>query len=94
MYEATPTPTSMTRQVTPNTLFGGVDALIESSDWWLRDQASLAMGFDNWMGVPNGSSDMNNNGTSQNIVGGVGNGFYMSGGNGKRGAEFDDEWYG
>lgn len=36
-------------QLGPTTIFDGVDALVESQDWWLRDQASLAMGFDNWM---------------------------------------------
>lgn len=30
------------------TEFGGVEELIQSQDWWLRDQANLAMGFDNW----------------------------------------------
>lgn len=30
-------------------LFGGVDSLMEESqDWWFKDQAQLAMGFDNW----------------------------------------------
>ena len=30
-------------------LFGGVDSLLEESqDWWLKDQAQLAVGFDNW----------------------------------------------
>ncbi len=29
--------------------FGGVDSLMEESqDWWFKDQAQLAMGFDNW----------------------------------------------
>ena len=32
----------------PSTTFGGVDALVESQNWWLKDQASLAVGFDNW----------------------------------------------
>jgi len=84
---------AMTRQVSPNTLFGGVDALVDSQDWWLRDQASLAVGFDNWMS--NGSGDMsgagnvamNSNGVSngngngtQDILdpmAGVGSSFYM-----------------
>jgi len=92
----------MTRQVSPNTLFGGVDALVESQDWWLRDQASLAVGFDNWMS--NGSSDMSGNGNpglnnsingvATNIpdaidpMAGVGSGFYMPS-NSNRGPESD-----
>lgn len=57
------------RQVSPNTLFGGVDALVESQDWWLRDQASLAMGFDNWMGVGNGPGDMSGRSSVANLSG-------------------------
>jgi hypothetical protein len=57
MSDATSASTSMTRQVSPSTIFGGVDALVESQDWWLRDQASLAVGFDNWMGGGN-NADM------------------------------------
>ncbi|RDL30708.1 putative pathway-specific regulatory protein nit-4 [Venustampulla echinocandica] len=52
-------PAAMARQVTTNTMFGGVEALVESQDWWLRDQASLVIGFDNWMG-PGGSDGMGN----------------------------------
>ncbi|RDW80481.1 putative pathway-specific regulatory protein nit-4 [Coleophoma crateriformis] len=50
---------TLTRHVSPSNMFGGVDALVESQDWWLRDQASLAMGFDNWMG-----GDQNGSNTS------------------------------
>ena len=39
---------SEARQVSPTTLFGGQGAMAEGQDWWLRDQASLAVGFDNW----------------------------------------------
>lgn len=39
---------SQARQVSPTTLFGGPVAMAEGQDWWLRDQASLAVGFDNW----------------------------------------------
>ncbi|OBT90556.1 hypothetical protein VE02_01001 [Pseudogymnoascus sp. 03VT05] len=39
---------SQGRQVSPTTLFGGPGAVAEGQDWWLRDQASLAVGFDNW----------------------------------------------
>lgn len=42
--------TSGNRQVSPSTLFGGVEQLVQSQDWWLRDQANLAVGFENWMG--------------------------------------------
>src|SRR5271156_4451675 len=31
-------------------LFGGVESLVEESqDWWLKDQSTLALGFDNWI---------------------------------------------
>lgn len=34
-------------------LFGGVDSLIgsteDSQDWWLKDQSSIAHGFENWV---------------------------------------------
>jgi len=88
-----------TRQVSPNTMFGGVDALVESQDWWLRDQASLAIGFDNWMG--NGVGDLGDGMNNMNGVGGmtndsmagVGNGFYMPPANGRGNDGFaDDDW--
>ncbi|KUJ16215.1 uncharacterized protein LY89DRAFT_646684 [Mollisia scopiformis] len=95
-----------TRQVSPNTLFGGVDALVESQDWWLRDQASLAIGFDNWMS--NGTSDLSGGGNTglnnsingsgtQDIVdpmAGVGSGFYMppNGNLDNASDPFDDDW--
>ncbi|ESZ97715.1 fungal specific transcription factor domain-containing protein [Sclerotinia borealis F-4128] len=41
---------SVNRQVSPSTLFGGVEQLVQSQDWWLRDQANLVMGFGNWIG--------------------------------------------
>ena len=80
---------STARQVSPSTLFGGVDALVESQDWWLRDQASLAIDFDNWMGVGNNgamngvlpeSSEFNINKSSADIMRQIGGGFYMSNG--------------
>lgn len=67
-------------------MFGGVDALVESQDWWLRDQASLAVGFDNWMGGGNGdlnngaaTSGINMSGTTADLdaMAGMGSGFYM-----------------
>jgi hypothetical protein len=91
---------SMTRQVSPNTMFGGVDALVESQDWWLRDQASLAIGFDNWMGNP--AAEMNNGANTTNSISdggmvdpmaGVGAGFYMPQSNGQGNEGFgDDDW--
>jgi hypothetical protein len=91
---------SMTRQVSPNTIFGGVDALVESQDWWLRDQASLAVGFDNWMGNPVGEmNDAGNatnrvlNGGTMDPMAGVGTGFYMPSSNGRGNEGFgNDDW--
>ena len=101
MSEATSTSNSMTRQVSPNTMFGGVDALVESQDWWLRDQASLAIGFDNWMG--GNAADINNGGsrgidgstiTDTDLINGMATEFYMppnnGGDNGYRGV--DNDW--
>lgn len=56
MSESTPTSLSYQQSASamtssapsPSTMFGGIDALVESQNWWLRDQASLAVGFDNW----------------------------------------------
>ncbi|CAG8961644.1 hypothetical protein HYFRA_00006181 [Hymenoscyphus fraxineus] len=75
----------MPRQVSPSTLFGGVEALVESQDWWLRDQASLVLGFDNWMGVnPDG---MNAPSPA------AGSGFFMGGGNNQGTEGFgDSDW--
>lgn len=46
--------TPTTRNMSPVNLFGQVEALnaadITSQDWWLRDQAQIAVGFDNWGG--------------------------------------------
>jgi hypothetical protein len=80
---------SMTRQVSPNTMFGGVDALVESQDWWLRDQASLVVGFDNWMSAGNG------NGTFAGLdpMTGIGTGFYRRPNGNSGGDGFgDDDW--
>jgi hypothetical protein len=56
-------------------MFGGVDALVESQNWWLRDQASLAVGFENWVGIE---------GTGEgNGISGASDAFYLPGtGNG------------
>jgi hypothetical protein len=89
--------TTSTRQVSPSTIFGGVDALVESQDWWLRDQASLATGFDNWMsGDPNCAGPaMNGNVNVGDIdpMSGMGSGFYMPP-NGSRGSDgkLEDDW--
>jgi hypothetical protein len=91
---------SMTRQVSPNTMFGGVDALVESQDWWLRDQASLAIGFDNWMGNPAGETNDGSNATNRVMDGAgidpmarVGTGFYMPPSTGRGSDGFgDDDW--
>ncbi|KAE8447672.1 Nitrogen assimilation transcription factor nit-4 [Mollisiaceae sp. DMI_Dod_QoI] len=97
---------SMTRQVSPNTMFGGVDALVESQDWWLRDQASLAIGFENWMSPGSGdlsgaALDGNGNGVTsvngtQDIVdpmAGIGTGFYMPSRSNDSEPFGDDDWY-
>ena len=36
-------------QTSPTMLFGGEQSNIESQDWWLQDQHTLASGFGNWM---------------------------------------------
>jgi len=89
-----------TRQVSPNTIFGGVDALAESQDWWLRDQASLAIGFDNWMANSVGEMGDSGNGMSAGLpvgeldpMAGAGAGFYMPPSNGRGNDGFgDDDW--
>ena len=92
-----------TRQVSPSTLFGGVDALVESQDWWLRDQASLVLGFDNWVnpGVEmingNGTGNGTGSGTANETGGnasspdlGLGSDFYMP----SLGQQGKDDWNG
>jgi hypothetical protein len=58
----------------PNTIFGGIDALVESQNWWLRDQAALAVGFENWgsgsMGSLDGADGNGGNGTGGANMGG------------------------
>lgn len=41
------------RRISPSTLFGGVEMLVESQDMWLREQANLPVAFDNWMDMAN-----------------------------------------
>lgn len=44
-------------QASPSSLFGGVDTLLDSRDWWLKDQSAL---FDNWPKQESGSMFMGN----------------------------------
>lgn len=85
------TPVS-TRQVSPSTLFGGVEALVESQDWWLRDQANLAIGFDNW--DLTGTNMMNGSANDLDLLNGMVPELYMSAPT--RGSDFleDDSWTG
>ena len=46
--------TTLSRRISHSTLFGGVEMLVESQDLWLRDQANLPVGFDNWMTATSG----------------------------------------
>ncbi|KAB8297819.1 hypothetical protein EYC80_001617 [Monilinia laxa] len=59
------------RQVSPSTIFGGVEQLVQSQDWWLRDQASMAAGFENWMGGVGHSHNL-----SGDLGGGTENSYY------------------
>jgi len=44
-------------QMSPSTLFGGVDSLVQDHEgWWVKDQFVLEHGFGNWNGL---DSDMN-----------------------------------
>lgn len=73
----------LTRQTSPSALFGGVDSLVESQDWWLRDQASLAIGFENWGDVDNGEAAWQGLGNAgAGAGGGVGNPGFS-----------DEDWY-
>jgi hypothetical protein len=72
----------------PSMMFGGVDALVESQNWWLKDQASLAVGFDNWGSIE---------GVDGTGMAGIGsnNFFILSSGSGNLNATGfgEDEWY-
>jgi hypothetical protein len=70
------TSTMLSGQVSPSTIFGSADALVESQDWWLRDQASMALGFDNWEITGMNGMNGNGNGTSSSSISGIG--FYIS----------------
>jgi hypothetical protein len=97
--------TETARQVSPNTMFGGVDALVESQDWWLRDQASLAVGFENWMSVTNGDLSNSANGLngvvrhgsnpgldSVDPLTGAGTAFYVQQNGNSLSDTYDDDW--
>jgi hypothetical protein len=102
-------PSSLTRQVSPSVMFGGVESLVESQDWWLRDQASLAVGFDNWGSLDNSDASIgqssllqsrrvngnsNGNGNSHGNGNGNGGGFFMNGNeNSMNNGYGEDEWY-
>ena len=45
-------------QTSPTMLFGGEQSNIESQDWWLQDQHTLASGFENWNGITFNSEDL------------------------------------
>lgn len=98
---ATSAPGATARQVSPSTMFGGVDALVESQDWWLRDQAMLAVDFNNWDGDlshsasspgSNNNAAMNNNGNGMMNMND--NFMFGNGGNiGGMGSLGEDDWY-
>lgn len=46
----TSTSTTLTGKTSQSTMFGGVDALVENQDWWLRDQVDFAADFGSWHG--------------------------------------------
>jgi hypothetical protein len=107
LVESRTASTTMTRPVSPNTILGGVDTMVESQDWWLRDQANLAVGFDNWMGTENamdvnpagaagvggGNNNSRLNGASD-LMTGMGTQFYMppTGNTGSNGGALDGDW--
>lgn len=90
---ASETSSNMGRQVSPN-LFGGVEALVESQDWWLRDQANL---YGNWMNFGTSAQDASgpsptagpNAGSNAGMNGAGGSGYYP-GLNGSNGV--NDDW--
>jgi hypothetical protein len=46
-----------TQRMSPNTLFGGVEMLVNSQNTWLRDHANLPLSFDNWMSMHNANQN-------------------------------------
>ena len=48
-------------QISPSTLFGGVETLVQDNEgWWLRDQSTLASGFGNWNSMDSDLSMLGN----------------------------------
>ncbi|KAI9745613.1 MAG: Nitrogen assimilation transcription factor nit-4 [Claussenomyces sp. TS43310] len=85
---------TLTRHASPSTMFGGVDALVESQDWWLRDQASLAVGFENWDGLDQGGLNMaQDENMSGNGLGGFNEGFVMPQSGHNATGYGNDEWF-
>lgn len=87
---------SMTRQVSPSTMFGGVEALVQGQDWWLRDQANLVVGFDNWEELDGEGMGMGLASTMGGMAGG--GAFYMDGngsldGSPGMGGQGQEDWY-
>ncbi|KAH8809089.1 fungal-specific transcription factor domain-containing protein [Xylogone sp. PMI_703] len=95
---------SLPRQISPSQMLGGMsdDGLAQSQDWWLRDQANLAAGFENWDGrggtESSGVADEEFSGMS-----GAAQAYYMNTGNPvpsngsgslKRNRRPNEEWYG
>lgn len=77
-------------------MFGGIEALVESQDWWLRDQASLAAGFDNWdLSTTGGGGGGMQDDTGETINGNGKriNGNGVDGDVGLGGFAADDDWY-
>ena len=59
-------------QLSPSTLFGGVDALVQDHEiWWVKDQYALANGFGNWNGIDSDMSLLNGTSGSGYVVNGV-----------------------
>lgn len=73
--------------VSPNSMLGGVESLVENQDWWLGDQASLAVGFDNWNGI---------DASMMNLQGGSDEGYFMpsnAGSDAGNGGLGNEGWY-
>jgi hypothetical protein len=69
--------TLTSRQVSPSVLFGGAVAPVESQDWWLKDQASLAFGFENWGGLDPTDGNIGTTGGISSGVPGISGGYFM-----------------
>ena len=71
-------PAMPNRQISPGTMFNHAEALAESNsqEWWLRDQAALAEGFENW-GTGSPELDVMDGTTGTGGVNAMGMGFNM-----------------